>query len=164
MFLCILLYILYSNHRNEKYTALKNLMEILNNKNDIIMRSDTNQMFPTIYSNVCLFLCRLKRYREAIILSSSGIDYSIKYNNISSLAHLHYVKSHSQLNLMQRQESEIEAAQCIACAIAKGNVEEMNVFFNEIEVDHMTNPIILLDRHQQSIRNPQKKCEDTPAK
>lgn len=70
---------------------------------------------------------------------------------MASLAHLHYLKSHSLLKLGKTKEAEIEAAKCIASAIAKDNAEEKRVFFKEIEFDHKINPIDLLKRHQESI-------------
>lgn len=134
-----------------EYAGLDKLIDILNNKQNIITRSDTSRMFPTIYSNACLFLCRLKRYKDTLDVSTNGIAYSIEFNNMSSLAHLHYLRSHSLLQLGFKKDSEIEAAKCIASAIAKGNTEEIKVFFKELEFDHKINPIDLLKRHQDSI-------------
>ena len=135
----------------EEYETLNKLVEILHQRSSIITRTDTSQLFPTIFSNVSLFLCRLNRHQDAIDLASEGIKFSIDFNNLSSLAHLHYVKSHSLLQLGFRKDAEIEAARCIACAVAKENLTEMNVFFKELEFDHKINPLDLLKRHQDVI-------------
>lgn len=135
----------------KNYQTLDKLIEILNNHHKIIARSDTNQMFPAIYSNTSLFLCRLNRFEDSLALSISGIKFSKEYNNLSSMSRLYYIKSHSLLKLGRKREAEIGAAKCIACAIAKGNLEEIRIFFKEIEFDHKTNPIDLIKRHQESI-------------
>ncbi len=135
----------------EEYQSLNKLIEILNNRKSIIARSDSNLMFPTMFSNVALFLVRNKQYEEALGVAESGIKFSKEFNNMASLAHLHYVQSHSLLKLGRTREAEIEASKCIASAIAKDNIEEKKVFHREIEFDHNTSPIDLLKRHQESI-------------
>ena len=135
----------------DEFQTLNKLIEILNNHKKIIARSDTNQMYPAIYTNASLFLCRINRFEDALTLSSSGIKFSKEYNNLSSMGRLYYVKSHSLLKLGRKREAEIEAARCIACAIAKDNPEELRVFFKEIELDHKINPIDLIKRHQESL-------------
>jgi hypothetical protein len=135
----------------QEYRSLNKLSEILKNQKGIISRSDSSQMFPVIFSNVALFLVRNKQYLEAIEVAESGIRFSKEFNNMGSLAHLHYIKSHSLLKLGRTLEYEIEASKCIAAAIVKDNTEEKRVFYREIEFDHKINPIDLLKRHQDSV-------------
>lgn len=135
----------------DEFSSLDKLIEILNNKLNIITRSDTSRMFPTIYSNVSLFLSRLNRHPEVIDISTKGIEYSIEFNLMSSLAHLHYLKSHSLLLIGNKMESEIEACKCISSAIAKNNKEEIRVFIKELEFDHGISPFDLLKRHSDEI-------------
>jgi len=92
----------------EEYQTLNKLIEILNNHKEIIARSDTNYMFPAIYTNASLFLCRINRFEDALVLSSSGIRFSKEYNNLSSMGRLYYVKSHSLLNLGRKREVKLK--------------------------------------------------------
>jgi len=147
----ILLLISSIQIKYKELSPINKLIDILENQNHIITSSETSQILSSIYADTCLFLTRLHDYSKAVEITSKGIEFSHLYNDISSLAHLYYSKSHSLSKLGKKRESEIEAVRCILSAIAKDNLKEINVFFKEIEFDHKINPIDLIKRHQASI-------------
>ena len=137
-----------------KYTkeiALNKLVDILNNPDLIYTSSETNTILPSLYSNVSLFLLRLEKFNETIIISDRGITYSLRYSDLSGLAHLYYSKSYASLKLGKKPDAELNALLCIMTAMIKKNKYEIDMFEKALKKDLNIDPLLLFSKYRDKL-------------
>jgi hypothetical protein len=136
----------------DKNIALNKLISILDDPKLIYTSSEANNIIPSIYSNVALFLLRMKRYQKSNEVATNGVDYSLRYNDISGLAHLYYVLAYSSLKLGYHIVAEINAVKCIMTAIIKNNKYEIDMFSQTLTKDFGVDPFTLISRTKSQLK------------
>ncbi len=124
----------------KKTSALEKMIEILNHGLNYIS-SESKQVLPMIYANTSIYLGRLQRYNESLEISTKGILFSLKHNNMTALSHLRYMKSYCHLILGDIDSAKKEAIKCIGSCICKENKYEYNMFIKALSKDFKFNII-----------------------
>jgi hypothetical protein len=135
-----------------KDTALNKLISILNEPKFIYTSSEANNIIPSIYSNVSLFLLRMNRYQNSKEVALKGIDYSLRYSDISGLAHLYYVLAFSSLKLGNHIDAELNAVKCVMTAVVKNDKYEIDMFTKTLTKDFGVDPFTLIARTKSKLK------------
>lgn len=136
-----------------KDDALNRLIDILVHQDMIYISTESSKILPTVFANVALLLSRRNKFNDSKEVSSSGVTYSLKYSDLSSLPHLYYTKFYSEKMLGEALESEISAAKCLMISIIRNNDHEKKMFLNVLRKDLGMNPFLLLQKHQEALKS-----------
>jgi len=115
--------------------ALEKLNEILLNKDLLFSSNELKHILPAVYANVALFLGRLKRYEESLIIADKGLAFSKLHNDMSSLGHLLYLKAYNSLVTDKEHDALISAARCLAFCMATDNKHQIEIFYKTLKKD-----------------------------
>lgn len=131
-----------------KIQALNKLIDILTKENMIYTSSETSTILPSIYTNTSILLVRLKKFEDAYHLSSKGIEFAFKTENMGGLTHLYYSKSISSLRLGNTLEAEKNAVLCILTAISRQNSYEIKTFREILKKEFSIDPLKLFTKYK----------------
>jgi hypothetical protein len=139
--------------KTKKTTALDKLTSILEDHELIYISSESSKILPSIYSNVALFLSRLKEYKQARTISIEGIEYSLRFYDNSGLTHLYYVKFYSEKMLNYNKDYQLSAIKCLMSAVATDNQKTIKTFYNVLKKDLNSDPFELIISNKRNIIN-----------
>lgn len=139
--------------KSEKTEALNLLNKVLTSPDLIYISSESRHILPGIYGTVSILLSRLKKYDKASSIAKSGIDYSIRQSNFSTLTHLYYVMCYTSLKMDRLKQSKIYAARAMANAISRGNKSEYNITYELIEKNLKVAPMSLFNLYKDELVN-----------
>ena len=134
--------------KHNKKDALLKLIELLTNTDLLYTSAEVSSILPSIFSNVALYLLRLKMFYESNRICDSGIAYSLRHSDLSGLAHLYYSKSYSSLELGKRPQAEENAILCILTAIIKKDQYEIEMFKKALSKDLNVDPLVLITKYK----------------
>lgn len=136
---------------NKIQKALLRLLEILANNKILFTSYDKLQLLPLIYANSTLFLCRLEKYEFCSDFALEGIRSAQKYDDMSSLTLLRYLRAFSLLQLGFEYEAETEAVKCLLTAVTSGSSSDKATYYHVIEKDFEINPNDLISKYKDEI-------------
>lgn len=138
------------NHNKED--ALNLITNILHDTELIYTTSKVTDIIPSIYANLSIFLLRLNKFEESNSLATKGLEYSLRFSNISGLAYLYYCKSYSLLRLGDIVEAEIYGIKCVMAAIVKNDRYEIELFDRVLTSDFKYNPFKLISKYETELK------------
>lgn len=94
----------------------------------------------------------MNKYQESKEISIKGIDYSLRFSDISGLAHLYYVLAYSSLRLGDQITAEANAVKCVMTAVIKNNKYEIDMFTRTLIKDLGVDPFTLIPRTQTKLK------------
>lgn len=131
--------------------ALNKLIEILNDDEMKYISTESHDVLPAIYANTSLFLCRDGDYERSKSLARRGLDYSLKYSNLSGLAHLYYVLSYSLLQLGRKDEGMVYAIKCLMISVGKENLFEYEMFKKDLTNEFECDIFAMIPRYKHNL-------------
>ncbi len=135
----------------EKLEALNLLRKILTSKSLVYISSESRHILPSIYGTVSILLSRLEKYEKASSVANSGIKYSIRHSNFSTLTHLYYVMCYTSFKMNKIARAEQYAAKSIANAISRGNKLEYKMTYRLIEKNLKVDPLSLFNYYREHL-------------
>lgn len=131
--------------------ALNHLTECLVNDKVVRIGYESRTILPSVYGNVCVFLGRLNKYNESLDIADKGLALSKLYHDNSALTMLRYMRAYDLYSLGRTQEAEIEAAKCLASAIAVENPREIDVYLKTMKNDFKADPYSFLVKYKKAL-------------
>ena len=133
------------------HKATNKLVQILESDEMKYINSESHDVLPAIYANTSLFLCRDEDYERSESLARKGLKYSLKYSDLSGLAHLYYVLSYSLLQLGRKDEGMVCAMKCIMTSSIKENSFEYEMFKRDLSTEFDCDIIEMIPKYKQEL-------------
>ena len=134
-----------------KEKAIHKLLEILKSSDILYVSYELKHILAPTYANVVLFLSRLRQFEYAADLALEGIETAQKFDDMTSVAMLRYIRSYSLLQLGFQPEAEMEAARCLMTLIAKNDVLELQKYYEIITKDFDQDPYDFISKYNEEI-------------
>lgn len=128
----IIMNIAYIENELGTKKALFFLYKTLIENKIVYVSSDSRHIMPAIYAGIARILASHDEVVECEKISSKGINYCLKINDIHVLPHLYFFKAASLKKLGNINKAMIEAKKCLACVITKDNKREIEIFYDLI--------------------------------
>lgn len=131
--------------------ALNRLIDILNNDDLIKLTTISQKYFPAVYANVALYLTKLHKYEDALLIAKKGIEYSLFYHDLSATPKLRYLKALSLLQLGYIRDAEIEAIRCLQTLIALEDKDSTIKYYEVIKGDFGIDPLTWINKYKDDL-------------